>query len=67
MNEDLQENLDKAQQAYERMQGFRSDAQFRDEYEEKHIRMQQAIVEMMEGIYLQNEVMLKLFERQQGG
>jgi hypothetical protein len=66
MNEEMQENLDRAQQAYERMQGFRSDAQFRDEFEEKQLRMQQAMVEMLEGIYQQNEVMLKLLQRQQG-
>ena len=66
MNDELQEHLDKAQQAYDKMQGFRSDAQFRDDYEEKLMRLQQAMVEMLEGIYQQNEVMLKLLQRRQG-
>ena len=56
---DAETNLDKAQKAYDRSRGFRTDAQFRDDPTEKTIKLRQAMVEMLEALYFQNQEMLE--------
>lgn len=62
MDEDVEECLNKSQEAMNRMLGFKSDASFRDELEEKQIRLEQAMVEAFEAIYYQSRVIVQLLQ-----
>lgn len=60
MAKTAKEELNEAFEAFERMEGYRTDAGFREEYDEKDIKLEQAILEVLEAIYHQNQVIIKL-------
>ena len=59
---DIKEGLDKAAQAYTRMDRFRSDSEFRTTYDEKTVRFQAALIEGFEALYYQNAVLIELLK-----
>ena len=59
MGDEEKSNLEKAAESYERLCGFRTDAEFRDDLEEKSIRLQQATLEAVEAVYFQNKEILE--------
>jgi len=60
MSGNVDEHLEKAEQALGKMEAYRSDSEFREDWEAKHIRLEQAVVEALEAIYHQNQAILTL-------
>ena len=60
MSEQVDARLQEALRARERMEAFRNDAEFQDTYEEQVVRLQRALVEIMEAVYHQNEAIIAL-------
>lgn len=57
--EEAQTELEKAEEAYDRMSGFRTDAEFREDEGEKSLKLQQATLEALDAIYHQNKELMK--------
>lgn len=57
---DIDERLAQARQQLEHAEGFVSDAEFREEHEERTIRYQQATCHLLMGLFTQNEVIIDL-------
>ena len=60
MSEQVEARLQEALQARERMEAYRNDAEFQDTYQEQSVRLQQALVEIMEALYHQNDAIIAL-------
>jgi len=60
MSEQVEARLQEALQARERMEVYRNDAEFMDTYQEQSVRLLQAIVEITEALYHQNEAIIAL-------
>ena len=60
MSEQVDAELREALQARERMEAFRNDAEFQDTYQEQSVRLQQALVEIMQALYHQNIAIIAL-------
>ena len=58
--EEEQTNLDKAEEAYNRMCGFRTDAEFREDEQQRSLKLQQATLEALEALYHQNKELMKM-------
>ena len=62
MTIDVNEEMGKAEEAFVRMDSFRIDADFRDQYEEKTSRFQAGLLEGLEALYRQNQVIIELLK-----
>lgn len=62
MADEEKTELEKAEQAYERMCGFRTDAEFREDEGEMAVKLQQATLEALDAIYHQNKELMKRME-----
>ncbi|MEF8788041.1 MAG: hypothetical protein V5A84_03120 [Planctomycetota bacterium] len=58
MAEEELSNIEKAEEAYQKMCGFRTDAEFREDEGEMSLKLQQATLAALEAIYHQNEELL---------
>ena len=59
---DVNEEMGKAEEAFVRLDKFRIDADFRDQYQEKTARFQAGLVEGIEALYRQNLVIIELLK-----
>jgi len=58
------ERLGRIRDLVNRAEGFISDAEFRDDYETRTIRYQQAMADTLLAIQLQNEIVIELLTQQ---